>query len=230
MFSTKVSGVVAHSFPAFSSQFLYIACNTYTSLASTFRHVCPLSSDVDRNLKLPFIPGVFHCSLILQASLQRPYHGWNGSYSLEQPYSISEVRSCMIVSKTAITLFTPALLLEQTTCWTSLRFMLSIAAHSTCEPDRRWASRFFSNNCVVCRVFAISCVALVYPFSLPVSFCQRLFDFLNKARQVSKCFFSNSVVLHHDSTLFLRIHVYVCFTVHYIFWNPDFLSQPELTR
>ena len=63
--------------------------------------------------------------------------------------------------------------------------------------------------------------------------CQRLIDFFNEARQVSKCSNIHPVVLRHGSTLCLCIDGNVRFIVHSsdaILWKPDFLSQPELTR
>ena len=91
----------------------------------------------------------------------------------------------------------------------------------------------FYQLCHFFRLFAISCVTLVCPFSPPMSFCRRPIDFLNEARQVSKCSNIHPVVLRHGSTLCLCIDGNVRFIVHYsdaILWNPDFLSQLELTR
>ncbi len=61
---------------------------------------------------------------------------------------------------------------------------------------------------IVLRVFAISCVTLVL-FTFASCVLLSNIDSLNEARQVSKCPPICGVLLHHDSTLFLRVHVHV---------------------
>lgn len=141
----SVSRTLHMSLSPFFSQVLHIVCNTYLSQAFTFRHVCFSRNDAGAKLKLLFIPGVVHCSIILQSALRRPDYRWNGLYLLKKTHWISEVRS----SWTSPILCLHRLSLEQTPCWTSSRFILSIAAHLTCEPICPLASAFSSNNCAI---------------------------------------------------------------------------------
>src|SRR6266702_286409 len=86
--------------------------------------------------------------------------------------------------------------------------MLSIAVHLTCEPARRLASTCFLTNVLFCRVFAISCLALVL-FNFTSCVLLSNTNSLNEALQVSTCARICTVSLHHYSTLSLRIHVHV---------------------
>ncbi len=86
--------------------------------------------------------------------------------------------------------------------------MLSIAAHFTCEPVRRWATTSFLTIMLFRRVFAISCATLVL---FTFTYCVLLsnIDSLNEVRQISTYVHILAVPLHHGSTLSLRVHVHV---------------------
>ena len=58
------------------------------------------------------------------------------------------------------------------------------------------------------RVFAITSAALVL---FIFNSCDLLstIDLLNEARKVSRCTNTHTGILHHDSPLFLRVHVHV---------------------